>query len=521
VSQFDLPKISRSRKALAKWAPALILGAIAAALSFAITAPPGPGLDPDAASYLGAAQSLARGQGYRIPISDWATADSTSALSHFPPGYPTAIAIPITLGLSPLNAARVINAVSVFVDVALAMWLVASIAGMAAGIGLSLALMAMPAFVEVHLSVLSEPLFLCCIIAALAAMVSASQHPDERSTLHRALLAGLAAAAAMLARYAGAAVVGAVALWMLLRPGTTTARLRRAVAALAPSALLVGSWLFYVHLTSTVHAIRSIRVYGGIGETLRMGAATVVAWLVPLMSDQTLPGREWIALAMIVATAWLVARGVRIAHHSSSGTLIGAASLLALCYVAVLLASRLLADPFIPFDNRLLAPLFVLVAVIVAVAIRAWWRDSRVPLRIVCAAAVLAWLGASFIVSIDEISWVLENGQDFDQQQWRGSPLLTWARSNAPHRALYSNWPPAVYFHLHRASHEIPDEGDADMLRAFVDTLRARDGVVLLFDVPSPDQVGADTLLNAPGLTRLARVADGTVLAPTGSSARR
>jgi len=514
VIHFDLPKISRSRKPIARWA-ALILGGIAGAVSLAITAPPGPGLDPDAASYLGAAESLARGHGYRVPIANWVTSDTTSALSHFPPGYPTAIALPIALGASPVNAARVTNAVSVFVDIALVTWLVASTAGIAAGIGLALTLMAMPAFVEVHLSVLSEPLFLSCITAALAAMVSAAQQAEERSTLYRALLAGLAAAAAMLTRYAGAAVVAAVSLWMLLQPGRTTARLRRAATALAPSALLVGWWFVYVHLTSTVRAIRSFGAYGGIQETLRMGAATIVAWLVPLMSDQTLPGRAWIALAMIAAIAWLVRRGARLAHQSPCGMLLGAAGMLAVCYVAVLLASRLLADPYIPFDNRMLAPLFVLVAV----AMSASWRDSRMPLRVVCAVGLLAWLGASLTVTTDEISWVLDNGQDLDQQQWRASPLLAWARLNAPDRPLYSNWAPAVYFHLHRSSHEIP--GDAEMLPAFVDTLRARDGVVLLFDVPSPDQVGADTLVNAPGLTPLARVTDGTVLAPTRSSTHR
>jgi len=518
VIHFDLPKINRSRKPIARWA-ALILGGIAAALSLAITAPPGPGLDPDAASYLGAAESLARGHGYRVPIANWVTSDTTSALSHFPPGYPTAIALPIALGTSPLNAARVTNAVSVFLDIALVTWLVAGTAGISAGIGLALALMAMPAFVEVHLSVLSEPLFLSCITAALAAMVSAAQQADERSTQYRALLAGLAAAAAMLTRYAGAAVVAAVSLWMLLQPGRTTARLRRAATALAPSALLVGWWFVHVHLTGTVRAIRSFGAYGGIQETLRMGAATIVAWLVPLMSDQTLPGRAWIALAMIAAIAWLVRRGARLARHFPSGMLLGAAGMLAVCYVAVLLASRLLADPYIPFDNRMLAPLFVLVAIVVAVAMSASWRDSRMPLRVVCAVGLLAWLGASLTVTTDEISWVLDNGQDLDQQQWRASPLLAWARLNAPDRPLYSNWAPAVYFHLHRSSHEIP--GDAEMLPAFVDTLRARDGVVLLFDVPSPDQVGADTLVNAPGLTRLARVPDGTVLAPTRSSTHR
>jgi hypothetical protein len=66
---------------------------------------------------------------------------------------------------------------------------------------------------------------------------------------------------------------------------------------------------------------------------------------------------------------------------------------------------------------------------------------------------------------------------------------------------------------LHRASHELPREGDADLLRAFADTLRARNGVILLFDVPSPDQIAADTLLAAPAFRRIARLADGSVVA--------
>jgi len=192
---------------------------------------------------------------------------------------------------------------------------------------------------------------------------------------------------------------------------------------------------------------------------------------------------------------------------------IAAAATLAACYVVVLLASRLLADPDIPFDNRLLVPLFVLVAIIAGAAIRAWWEIARAWTRVICAAAVLLWLGASLVVSADEVSWALENGEDFAQRQWTESPLLEWARANASKRTLYSNWPAAVVFHLHRASHELPREGDANLLRAFADTLRARNGVILLFDQASPDQIGAETLLAAPALRRVARLADGSVLA--------
>ena len=42
-----------------------------------LTDPPGPGLDPDAMSYLGAGASLAHGHGLRIPSAGWASADTT------------------------------------------------------------------------------------------------------------------------------------------------------------------------------------------------------------------------------------------------------------------------------------------------------------------------------------------------------------------------------------------------------------------------------------------------------------
>ena len=514
MTHSDLPNILRSRKPRARLVAALIAATLAAVLSLAITTPPEPGLDPDAASYLGAAQSLASGGGYRIPISDWHTRDSTAALAHFPPAYPTAIALPILLGNQPITAARVVNAAAVFVDIALVLWLVASVAGLIAGVAVVLALMAMPPFVELHLSVLSEPLFLACIMAALVAMVSTARQSDESATRRRALIAGLAAAAAMLTRYAGAAVVAAVCLWMLILPGTSIVRLRRAVIASLPAIVLVGSWLVHVHLTRGVSGIRTLSAYGGFLGTVRMGVDTTIAWIVPLMSDQTLPGRGWIALLGIVALGFGVLSGFKSARRSVAGITIVAALTIAACYLVVLVASRLLADPNIPFDNRLLSPLFVLVTIIAVIAIREWWARHRWPARVVCVVMVLSWFAASATVTQDEVSWALENGQDFSQEQWSKSPLLAWAQSNAPHRPLYTNWPAAVFFYLHRTAHELPGDSTDVLLRAFSDTLRVRNGVVIVFDQPSPGQIGATALRRSSGLRQMARVNDGRVFGP-------
>lgn len=513
MKESDLPNITRSRP-VGTLLAALIAGAIAAAVVLTITQPPGPGLDPDSASYLGAAQSLAQGRGYRIPISDWATADSTSPLSHFPPGYPTAVAMPLLVGASPSQAARFVNAIAAFVDVALGVWFVANVAGVIASVALALAVLAMPPFLEVHLSILSEPLFFACMVGALVAMVDLSAQTDERRRIHSAFLAGLAAAAAMLTRYAGVAVVGAVLLWTFVQPGERGTRMRRLLVAALPVAFLVGAWMVRVHLTSGAHAIRTLGTYGGFAGTLSMGISTAVAWLVPLMSDQTLPGRGWIALALAVALVLAITVGARITRHTTARRAIAATMMLAGCYVVVLVLSRWLADPAIPFDDRILSPLFLLVTIGAAIAISAWWREARLPARVLAGAALIAWFGASLTVSLDEASWALENGQDLAETQWTESPLLAWARANAPRATLYTNWPPAVFFHLHRASHELPSAADMSALRAFADTMRVRNGIVLLFDQPNPDQPVSDTLLRSAGLGQLARRSDGAVLAP-------
>jgi hypothetical protein len=513
VNKPDLPNTNRRRKSLAVFL-AVIVGAVAAIGVWLLTVPPGPGLDPDSASYLGAATALAHGHGYRIPIANWRTADSTSALAHFPPGYPTAIAVPVALGAAPTDAARVVNAAAAFVSLALATWLVASVAGIVAALALGLALLVMHAFVLVHLSVLSEPMFLASIVCAVVGMDAFAGAGDERSRLVASGWTGVAAAVALLVRYAGLSVVIAVALWTLRSPAPLRVRVRRVIVAVLPAALVFGAWVLRSYLTTGTHSIRTLGAYGGIRETVLMGVSTIVGWLVPLTSDDVLPGRGWIALLMLLALAAIVARGARQARASRAGATLAASGLVAASYLVVLMASRLLADPDIPFDERILVPLFLLLTILIALAAFAWASASRKSLRIVGAVLLVAWLGAAARATEDDIEWLLENGLDFAQAQWTGSPVLAWARANASRQPLYSNWPAAIVFHLHRPAHELPKDAHAQTLAEFADTLRVRHGIVIAFDQPSPGQIGVADLTNAAGLRPVVRLGDGTVFAP-------
>lgn len=522
----DLPKIIRRRKSLAHLLLASAAGIAAVILVVTITRDPGPGLDPDSASYLGAARALARGDGYRIPISSWSSADSTAPLAHFPPGYPTAIALPIALGAPPLQSARLVNAIAAFAEVALGTGLVAVAAGMVPAAVFAIVLLVMPAFVQGHIPVLSEPVFLACFLATLATMLAAAVARRERARLGWSFASGCTAAAAVMVRYIGISACAAATLWCFLLPGTARERVRRAALATAPWLLLNAVWVLHTRRVAGPSAIRSVAAYGGIGDTVRQGVATIVGWLVPLSPDDSLPGRRWIALALFGLLLFAVFRGARLeshlanvrharslgaVSHDEATLIVLGASLLGLSYAAVLIMSRLFADPGIPFDDRLLLPLFVLVVLVATVTVGAWWRRAPVVPRVLCIALVAAWVAASYHVSSDDVDWAFENGYDLAGDPWRSSALLAWARTNAAGRPLYSNWPTAVVLQLDRPSRETPPRSDPAILRQFATAVRERGGVVLAFDTEAPGIIGADALLTAPGLRRIARVADGSV----------
>jgi hypothetical protein len=498
---------------VAQLLPATLLGAVAFALALVITDPVGPGLDPDALSYMGAAESVAAHGIYQIPAAKWTSADSTAPLAHFPPGYSTILALPVRLGMKPPQAARLVQATSAFITIFTLVLLVSAAATPLAGIFLAVALFAMTSMHEVHASVLSEPLYLACMSLVFAAMAYAPDRP---------LRAGIPAAVGVMTRYAGASLVGAIALWSFVQPGTWTQRVRRTVLALLPAVVLQGIWVVRTRAAASAGAeeIRRFAVYGNLRPTLAQGRATLVAWIVPdpLASTEPIAHRSAIAVAAGFALVVLMSIGIwraMRARNEDSGAFawrfFTAGALLLVCYLGIVGVSRLLADPVIPFDERILAPALVLLTTLAAAAVGLWWNGTRLVIaRIAVCGALLGWWFAAASATYAEARYALEWGSDFAGEQWRKSELLEWARHDRG--TLYSNWPAAVYFHLHRPARELPKKSDIATLTAFADTVRARGGRVLLFDVAAIEYAPTASLVKVPGLRTIARLSDGVVL---------
>jgi hypothetical protein len=288
------------------------------------------------------------------------------------------------------------------------------------------------------------------------------------------------------------------------------------------------------HYVAGSTAIRRIGVYGDLAHTLREAGDTLRDWLVPtLESWPPVPARGAVALAagalmvLLAASAARRARGISLARRADdrlerapvdAWRLLRASALLLVCYLVMIVVSRLVADAHIPFDERIMSPAIMLATAIVATALGLWWTGGRggygVTARILLAAALIAWCGASAAVVDAQAAYVETWGSDFAASQWRRSPLLDWARVHAAHRPLYTNWPAAVYFHLHRPAHELPASTDSIALAKLADTVRVRDGRILAFSVPAPAIVTKEMLVSQPGLRVIAVLEDGVVLVP-------
>lgn len=493
--------------------------ATAAALAFALSAwafsaAPGPGLDPDAMSYLGAARTLATHGTLRIPMGPWWSDSTSQPLAHFPPGYSTVIAVPVAFGMNAVQGARVVQSLAAGATAALFVFTLAPVAGtLGAALG-AVALALMPAYVFVHLSLLSEPLYLACVMLLLW---SFARRPRA------ALEHGLIAAAATMVRYAGLSTAGAAALWALRDTSVSwRVRFKRAAIAVAPSLVAMAAWsLSRERAPDRGQEIRKLAFYGDWGPTLNEGARTVMHQLAPSLEWEPTPWLAGIvALVALVALTWSTVRlsgevmpepAKQDPRWPEQRDVLHGAGIIALAYIALVFASRLLADHDIPFDFRISVPLVpVAVAAVTIVAARAWRVISK-PARVFGVLALLGWTLAAVRANYQQITDALADGGDFASAEWANSPTLAWVRTQGASRAIFTNLPCEVWFHLDRQVRNLPETTDARTMREFAAKLRATNGVMVAWNLQSPETAHTDSIAVRAGLARIATLDDGSV----------
>lgn len=460
-------------------------------------------------AYTGAASSLVHEGRLRVPTGEWDRTDSTSALSLWPPGYPAAIAIPVSFGVPPIQSARWINVLAAAVSAATIAAVVATPLGAATGAAAVVVVFATQAVVDAHLSVLSEPLFLALLLLLLATMVYARD---------RLLLLGVLSTMLVMVRYAGASAPAAAVTWTLLDSRYDVGRrMRRALAVAVIPALAIVLWTVRTALARDRHATPHLQVYGDWGGTIQQARDTLAAWLAPLVPSGA--AQEWIALAIAVVLAGFVVTAAREAASNRTrqervkrvASLLGASLVLIVWYLVVIVASRTFVGGTIPLDWRILLPVIVLLELMSVAAVAYWWRAYHTPMHVTIAVLALAWIAAAATMSVNDAQYAITEGSDFAGSDWRQSPLVAWVRAHGRGHPLYSNWPPALYFHAGRIARELPDSSDADDVAGFAERLRTNRGYMVGFDEPSPDVIAPRTLAAQLGLREVVHTPDGAV----------
>ncbi len=486
-----------------------------------LTEPPGPGLDPDAVSYLGAGISAAHGYGFRIPEGPWNAPDTTSALAHFPPGFPALIATGVRAGLDARNAARFIQAASAAIA-AIAVSLTAGVAGgPLAALTAAVLVLLTPAMIVVHASVLSEPLFLALV--ASFTLVMARTPPggsnlggsDPGAPLRRLALLTVLAAAAALVRYAGLALVGAIGLDTLLahRQASIGRRLRNALLTMLLPVVPFGWWTLSRPARTEGVAVRHAGLYlDGLRATLGEGALTMGRWLAPVRESETawrvMPG----AIAVLVALV-VLARRAWPATPEPGRQVVRSVGIVVASYLGMVLTSRVLADGMIPLDDRLLSPVMMLGALVMGVLCAVCLTDARLgrARRMLVAGLLASWLwGAS---DVGRWWWMIytEDGGDFASRDWALSPTLAQLNVIPPGTPIYTNWPAAIWFHTGRASRFLPSTPDSAVARRWGALIKTHGGVALVFTTESGDVRTPLATLRAAGLVPRATFADGAL----------
>jgi hypothetical protein len=499
-------------------------------------------LTPDSLHYVGAAHALAAHGTLRVPEAEWFADDSTEVLQQFPPGYSSTLALLLRAGASQQLAIRLVDAAAAGALVMLMLWL----GDLATGswtvrLAIPALVVALRAIPSAWLSAWSEPLFLVAVIATLALMVTAPR---------RSWTYGLTAAMGNAVRYAGVSLLLAAVLWAAWtawltdrdtpRPSTRTpdsteqtvrARLRRVMHAvlwaMAPGVVFNGWWLLRARLHQVTTPVATVAWMGNLPQARDEAMRTFTEQLVPI----AIPLRGLLAIVTLTAICALLVFALRRARATTTpsnpkpantmpSTVLHASLLISACYLAMLTYARLFVGGSIPLDDRLLAPLFLVLGLATLVSLQQWLMAQSSVVRRVARGAAALWLVLAVRQSVMAVRSVLADRDDYGSEYWTDTPVADWMRREGRAYTLYSDDPVGTYFVSGRPSRSLPQMQGADTITVFGALLRSTHGAIIDYPQSFDESADAGVIARALGMCLVVASEDGNVWTPSNDPGR-
>ena len=402
----------------------------------------GVGMSPDSLVYLSTAKSLINGKGYVI--------HDGSAVTNWPPLYPTLLAIIGLTGLSLLDAARYLNVVLfgliIFVS---GLWLRKNIESLPLVVLGCLAVLFAQPLLSVSLHAWSELTFILLVLLFVMQM----QRFLETGKLPPLILSAIIAAALFATRYAGYSVVLSGILLLLLAHNRRSLRERLLNATVFGliAVLPMAPWFAKNYaISSTLTGQRHASIQP-LAESASHAVYTVACWLMP--SQIPIPPRILIARALLImlTVLWtIVARRRRESDDEGVGSAAAVLAWVLLVYVVLLVisASRVATDPI---DNRLMSPAYVPLMLMIPLAIQALRSRFGPHSAARTAGAVMAvlfglWLTYPAYCTAHTVRACRRDGAGrYLKAAWNDSRLTSYLKSKPLNGPVYSNSPEAAY----------------------------------------------------------------------------
>jgi hypothetical protein len=426
---------------------------VVAATVMAALSPHGVHTTSDSFTYLGAAENLARGNGWTYPFG--AVGDPVTL---FPPLYPTLLALPALMGIDPFVWVTWQNVVLLAVFCFVVGATIRNATGgstVAAAIGVVLTLLGTPTIIT-YARIWSESIFLPLIVGVVATL--------DRFIASKRIVwlvcSAVLMSVAMLTRYTGLSLFATSCLLLVVWPGRRVLDRIRAVAlygaiALPPSvAWMIRNQARSGTLTGNNELIHSLSF-----EDVMDGVRTIGSWLARDPIDDPTQWPFVLAIAGVVPLIALLAATI-LRRSEPAWRLLPSLVPACLTFVVVHFSFIAIADAFStrapPFNDRILGPAFApLMIAIVVLGHAVWVRSANhVAPRILLGVGTISLMASSLVAAGHLVpgNWGTETGSKtaYDDLSRPMQDVI------APDARLLSNRPNVAWFVADRPVSGLP-----------------------------------------------------------------
>ncbi len=492
-----------------------VIAVMGATLAFYATSL-GIGTEVDSATYLMAARDLLAGKGLSLQVAGRA---GTAPLTSFPPLLPVALATLGDIGIDPIVAGRWLNVALFGADIFLIASFVRKYTGSDIAAIFSSLLTATTVDVLInHCMLISEPLFLFCVLTGLILIARYIENPTFP------LLFGFSAAfaAASAARYIGVSLmpVGVGAILLATRPF----RLRRIhlAAYVSVFACPLAVWLARNMILVHTFTNRRVAFHPPAIDRFEASYLSLSTWILPAAVPAFLRiGILTVVLALLLRP--LLFRSKTVPENSAKSRLDGLLIAFLCAYLLGFVITQTFFDAQIWITGRHLLLVYVIGTMVVISQTMELLNSAAASFRVVCIGLSIALLSLGALRTGKNVGRMHEDGLGLSSKQWQTSPLITKMKELDDRVPIISNSNAVIYLLTGKLAYALPNrvspQTDAEYAGKMAwmnNEIQHEGAVIVYFTVFQPPEVRApaerhfETQL---GLRRIATEREGYMLA--------